>query len=80
MFTGTVVDAERLVNEYSGGDFWHARVRTLGGEVDVVADPQAIEGELVPGGIAQGLFWLSGRLSDEMADREGPFWRKWMGG
>ena len=31
-------------------------------EVDVVIDPEVIEGTLVEGGVIQGTFWLSGRI------------------
>jgi hypothetical protein len=75
MFSGHVLETRRLENPYSGGELTWARVRTLGGEVDVVADPEGVEGMLVPGGVAHGTFWLSGRLSSDVADPTGEFWR-----
>jgi hypothetical protein len=39
-------------------------VRTLGGEVDMFADPDLLTGYLTKGGIVSGSFWLSGRLLD----------------
>ena len=78
MFTGRVTGAERRVNPFSGGAFWCVRVRTLGGEVDIVADPAAVEGELIVAGIAQGSFWLSGRLPGALADPERAFWHRWL--
>jgi hypothetical protein len=61
IFTGHVVDAEAAVNLETGGAYRHAVVRTLGGEMDVVADPSVIAGEPAAGGVVQGSFWLSGR-------------------
>lgn len=62
MFTGRVLQAERRVNEASGGAFVRARVRTLGGEIEVAADPAIVQGEVVPGGIVTGSFWMTGRI------------------
>jgi hypothetical protein len=62
MFTGRVLQAERRVNAASGGAFVWARVRTLGGEVEVAADPAIVRGEVVAGGIVTGSFWLTGRI------------------
>ena len=78
MFTGRILRAERRVNPFAGGAFWWARVATLGGQVDVVADPTAVEGEPMAGGIAQGSFWLSGRLPTALADPDRAFWRRWL--
>lgn len=78
IFSGRIVRAARRVNPYSGGGFWWLQVATLGGQVDIVADPALVESEPCEGGIAQGSFWLSGRLPSELADSEGPFWRRWL--
>lgn len=51
-----------LINPATGASFHWAKVRTLGGEVDVVADPEVLNGSLVVGGVVNGSFWLSGRL------------------
>ncbi len=77
-FTGRVVRVESRANPFSGASFWWLRVRTLGGEVDVVADPSAVLGDLTPGGVVQGTFWLSGRLPSGLVDPSRPFWRRWM--
>ena len=37
--TGTVLAARGRLNETTGDAFWWARVRTLGGELEIVADP-----------------------------------------
>jgi hypothetical protein len=78
MFTSRVVRAQRRVNPFSGGAFWWLCVATLGGQVDVVADPLVVDGEPMAGGIAQGSFWLSGRLPSALADSDRAFWRRWL--
>ena len=62
IFTGRVLQAERRMNAASGAPFTWARVRTLGGEVEVAADPSIVQGEVVAGGIVTGSFWLTGRI------------------
>jgi hypothetical protein len=61
IFTGRVLDTKPLVNPWTGRSFRHAVVKTLGGEFDVVADPEVVKGEPVAGGIVQGSYWLTGR-------------------
>jgi hypothetical protein len=60
--TGTVVAARGRMNETTGDAFWWARVRTLGGELEIVADPVLLSGPVAAGAVVQGSFWLSGRL------------------
>lgn len=62
MFTGTVLETAVLTNGMSGLEFVWAKVKTLGGEYDVVADPSLVTDEIVVGGIIQGSFWLTGRI------------------
>ena len=62
ILTGHVLDTALLTNPATGATFHWAWVRTLGGEVDVAADPEVPTGSLVPGGVISGSFWLSGRL------------------
>jgi hypothetical protein len=64
-FTGTVLAARGRMNETTGDAFWWARVRTLGGEIEIVADPVLLTGPVTPGAVVQGSFWLSGRLPAE---------------
>jgi hypothetical protein len=66
MFTGYVLQTTRLTNPTTGGTFYWAHVRTLGGEIDVVVDPEVLNGKLTQGGIIQGAFWLSGRVMKEI--------------
>ena len=63
-FSGHILAAERVTNQFTNYDFYWAKVRTYGGEVDVVADPELIESSLIVGGVVSGTFWLSGRLQD----------------
>jgi hypothetical protein len=62
IFSGHVLVTQILTNPVTSQRFYWARTRTLGGEVDVVADPQVVRGKVVKGGIIKGTFWLSGRL------------------
>jgi hypothetical protein len=62
MFTGRVLEAALRTNPATGAPFFWALVRTLGGQIDVVADPALVQAPLVAGGVVQGMFWLSGRV------------------
>jgi hypothetical protein len=62
-FTGVVLAADHRVNRHTGRRFWHVHTRSLAGEYDVVADPEVVEGEPRVGGVVQGTFWLSARLT-----------------
>jgi hypothetical protein len=57
-----VLEASQLTNPITGLKFHWARVRTMGGEMDIVGDPQVTRCDFVPGGIVSGLFWLSGKI------------------
>lgn len=62
-FAGKVLKAELRVNKAGSGRFWWALVETYGGAtVDVVMDPRTVHGDLRPGAILAGRFWLSARL------------------
>jgi hypothetical protein len=62
MITGHVLRTELRTNSETGRRFWHVLVRTLGGEFDIVADPEVIQGEPVEEGVVQGSFWLTGMV------------------
>ncbi len=62
LLSGRVLAAELLVNPATGLLFQWARVRTLGGEVDVVADTAVVHGLIKVGGIISGAFWMSGKI------------------
>lgn len=61
-FHGYVVKMARLTNPYTSLHFYWTLVRTLGGEVDVVADPQVVEGEIVEQGVVGVSAWISGLI------------------
>ena len=62
IFGGRVLAVNRVTNPHTGQDFYHARVKTLGGEFDVVADPELVTQEIKVGSILSGSFWLTGKL------------------
>lgn len=62
IYNGRVLETARLTNPSTHLSFHWARVRTLGGEVEVVAHPEVVKGSLVKDGIIGGAFWLSGQL------------------
>ena len=62
LFAGHVRETSIITNPVTGNRFCWAKVRTLGGDVDVVADPALLNGLLVEGGVLSGSFWLSGFL------------------
>lgn len=64
MISGRVLAAERRMNP-AGGPFWWMQVRTLGGEIDVVAETAVVDAEPVPGGVVSGSFYLSGRVTPD---------------
>ena len=64
LYSGHVVRTKVLTNPATGLRFQWARIRTLGGELDVVADPATVEGTLAECGVATGTFWLTGRIVD----------------
>lgn len=63
IFTGHVLETSIVTNPVADNEFIWAKVRTLGGEVDVVADPVLLNGPIIKGGVVSGSFWLSGKLS-----------------
>ena len=64
IFAGEIREFEVLTNKVSGVKFYSFLVETLGGEVDVVADPKLVKEEPKIGGIISGQFWLSGKILD----------------
>ncbi|MHB1417819.1 MAG: hypothetical protein ACYC1C_21425 [Chloroflexota bacterium] len=60
--SGHVLETATLTNPATDTTFLWARVRTLGGEVDIVADPELLDVPVVPGDVVSGSFWLSGRI------------------
>lgn len=60
IFVGHVLVTETITNAMTKREFYWAKVRTLGGEVDVVADPEIVRGKVIKAGVVKGKFWLSG--------------------
>jgi hypothetical protein len=65
IFTGRVLESSLLTNPLTGAKFHWALVKTLGGIVDVVADPEDVKRPIVAGGVLSGSFWLCGRILDD---------------
>jgi hypothetical protein len=63
VLAGHVLAAEQRRNPDGGAMFRWLHVRTLGGTLDVVADPDLVAGTPAVGGVITGAFWLSGRLA-----------------
>ncbi|MDZ4789626.1 MAG: hypothetical protein SGJ17_00200 [Hyphomicrobiales bacterium] len=63
--TGVIAKSETRRNSVTGQSFRWALINTLGGAMDVVASESQFRGDLRPGMIVQGEFWLCGRLTDE---------------
>lgn len=66
--TGRVLKAGLRQNSVTNQEFHTALIKTLGGTLDVVADKMQVQGELRPGNIVQGEFWLCGRLIEGEAN------------
>jgi hypothetical protein len=64
VFTGEIREFDLKTNELTGEKFYWFLVDTLGGEIDVVADPKLVTVEPNIGGYLNGQFWLSGRLRE----------------
>lgn len=60
--TAHIRSVEEVVNPHTGYKFYHLLVTTLGGEMDVVADPAIVGSRPQINGVIRGDFWLSGRL------------------
>jgi hypothetical protein len=63
IFNGHALETAQWVIPHTARSFSWARVRTLGGEFDVVADPEIVVGTIVQGGVIGGSAWLSGQLT-----------------
>lgn len=60
--SGRVIETRIIENQKTPESFCWARLRTFGGEVDMVADPALLERTPEEGDIVSGYFWLSGRI------------------
>jgi hypothetical protein len=66
-FAGTILKCQRKINvQGGGGGFWWALVQTYdNATIDVVLDPRTVDGDLKPGEIITGRFWLTGHLVNQ---------------
>ncbi|MFD2306918.1 hypothetical protein [Enterococcus termitis] len=62
MFGGHVLTTKKIKNRFTEQYFYYAKVKTLGGEFDVVIDPELVTAEIKEGSILSGSFWLTGKL------------------
>lgn len=62
LISGIIKSSQFKTNQLMGGKFFAFLVDTLGGEIDIVADPRFFSRAPQPGGIIHGRFWISGRL------------------
>lgn len=71
IFTDHVLDSKEITNPFTNCIFYWAKVKTLGGEIDIVVDPEILIGDLVVGGEVSGTYWLTGRIiGDFLKDEE----------
>jgi hypothetical protein len=63
--SGTVRSAEIRFNMVTERTFWCLRLALYGGEIDVVAAPDAIRGEPAPGAVVRAACWLTARMVAE---------------
>ena len=77
VISGHVLKSERRMNHETGKEFRYILLRTQGGTVDVVADPDIITGYPRVGGVVSGVFWLSARVVTELpAPRRASIFRR----
>lgn len=62
LFVGKILAVEHKTNSLTQMSYWWVLVQSLGGQFDVVIDPELVDRPPVVGGLVQGSFWLSGRI------------------
>lgn len=62
VFTGRILKQRECTNPLSGAGYHWALVKTLGGTIDLVIDPELVEKPLKVGGVVSGYFWLNGKI------------------
>lgn len=70
IFTGFVTETNKVRNPYTNQEFIYAKVNTLGGDFDIVVDPDILKGDICINGVVTGMFWLSGKLIDKQLRTE----------
>jgi hypothetical protein len=77
VLTGTIQSATSRTNTLTGRRFIHARIRPLGGPIDVVAADAAVPPGVATAGLALADVWLVGRPKEPPpAPRPGSWFRK----
>jgi len=71
IIAGIIKRRETLENRVGGHLFEWARIDTHGGELDVIAAPNTIVGDVLDGGVLHGAFWLSGKVIDGKHGKRG---------
>ena len=62
--TGSILEARRLENEATGRGFQWLLVDTVGGVIDIVADPDVVSGDVVEGATVEVICFMFGRIMD----------------
>lgn len=62
MINGIIKEWEKKTNGITGQPFYWIFIETLGGDLDVLADPVLVKQDPVNGGVLTGQFWLSARV------------------
>lgn len=62
IFGGRVLSVKKIKNSHTDKPFYYAKVQTLGGEIDIVADPELVTEEITDESIISGSFWLTGQI------------------
>ncbi len=78
IFTGIIKEFSLKENLYAKEKFYWILVDTLGGLIDVVADPVLINKELKIDGVLHGSFWLTGKLLQHPVKKQS-LWNKLFG-
>jgi hypothetical protein len=63
---GRIQQVELRANPATGQEFYALGVKTHGGTIDVVADPELLRGKPAENGVIQGTFWLSTRIVSDL--------------
>ncbi|MEZ5345418.1 MAG: hypothetical protein R2681_07680 [Pyrinomonadaceae bacterium] len=62
MISGEIKEFGIRTNGFTHQPFYWFLIETLGGEIDVVADPKFVTAEPAAGQIISGSFWISGKI------------------
>lgn len=68
IMSGTVLHAQKLVNSYTGNEFWNVVFDCAGYEFVLVADPEFAPDGIKEGDFIHGYFWISGLLMNDSTE------------